>query len=209
MINKIITKEEQSKLTPEMVLSDLMEGNKRYIKDDSHERDYNAQKTMAVTGQSPKAIVLSCVDSRVPVETVFDQGLGDVFVARVAGNFANSDIIGSMEFACGIAGSKLIFVLGHESCGAISAACDQVKFGTMTAMLDNIQPAIEAIGDIKGEQSSKNKDYVQSVVMKNVELTIDKIRKNSPVLEKLEDSGVIKIVGGVYYLKSGEIKLID
>lgn len=208
MINKIITKEEQSKLTPEMVLSDLMEGNKRYIKGDSHERDYNAQKTMAVTGQSPKAIVLSCVDSRVPVETVFDQGLGDVFVARVAGNFANPDIIGSMEFACGIAGSKLIFVLGHESCGAVSAACDQVKFGTMTEMLDNIQPAIEAIGDVEGEQSSKNKEYVQSVVTKNVELTIDKVRKNSPVLQKLEDSGVIKIVGGVYYLESGEIKLI-
>ncbi|MGX1024376.1 carbonic anhydrase family protein [Flavobacterium sp. CS20] len=206
-MDKIISKQEQVSMTPESVLKDLLEGNQRFVKNNLEHRDYNLLKTSTSDGQYPKAIVLSCVDSRVPVETVFDQSIGDIFVSRVAGNFVNIDILGSMEFACKVAGSKLVFVLGHEKCGAVSSACDHVKLGHITAMLKNIEPAIEQT-KTKGERNSKNAEYVQAVVEKNVMLNIERIRKESPILKDLEDSGQIKIVGGVYSLKTGEIKML-
>lgn len=207
-LNKIITKQEQEALTPDEVLKDLMEGNKRFTSDKFQSRDHNAMKASAVGGQYPKAVVLSCVDSRVPVETVLDQGIGDVFVARVAGNFENTDILGSMEYACKVAGSKLVFVLGHESCGAVSAACDGVELGNITDMLKNLKPAVKAV-ETEGKRDSSNKDFVQKVVEKNVELTMDRVREKSSILKSMEEKGEIKIVGGVYSLQTGEVELLS
>lgn len=208
MLKKIITKQEQEALTPDEVVKDLMEGNKRYTSDKFHSRDHNAMKASAVGGQYPKAVVLSCVDSRVPVETVLDQGIGDVFVARVAGNFENTDILGSMEYACKVAGSKLVFVLGHESCGAVSAACDGVELGNITHLLSNIKPAVKAV-ETDGKRDSSNKDFVHKVVQKNVELTMDRVREKSSILKSMEEKGEIKIVGGVYSLQTGEVELLS
>jgi len=164
-------------------------------------------KVSATGGQYPKAIILSCVDSRVPVETVFDQGIGDVFVARVAGNFENTDILGSMEYACKVAGSKLVFVLGHESCGAVSAACDGVELGNITHLLKNLKPAVEAV-ETDGKRDSTNKEFVHDVVQKNVELTMDRVREKSSILKSMEEKEEIKIVGGVYSLQTGEVELL-
>ena len=185
MISKIVTKEEQTQMKPDEVLNDLMDGNQRFVNTNFSQRNLQSQQRDAVGGQNPKAVVLSCIDSRVPVETVFDQGIGDVFVARVAGNFENTDILGSMEYACKVAGSKLVLVLGHEKCGAVSAACDHVKLGNITAMLKNIEPAVDA-ASADGERNSLNPAFVEAVVQKNVELTIDRIREKSPILVYLE-----------------------
>lgn len=207
-LNKILTKQEQEALTPDEVLKDLLEGNKRFTSNKFQTRNHNAMKKNAVGSQYPKAIVLSCVDSRVPVETVLDQGIGDIFVARVAGNFENTDILGSMEYACKISGSKLVLVLGHESCGAISAACDHIELGNMTHLLSHIKPAVDAV-KTDGRRDSSNKDFVHDVVHKNVELTIMRIRQKSPILKKMEDKGEIKIVGGMYSLKTGKVELLS
>jgi carbonic anhydrase len=207
-LNKIITKLEQEALTPDETLSDLIEGNNRFTSDNFHSRDYNALKVSATVGQYPKAVILSCVDSRVPVETVFDQGIGDVFVARVAGNFENKDILGSMEYACKIAGSKLVFVMGHESCGAVSAACDGIELGNITHLLSNIKPAVEAV-KTEGRRDSTNKKFVHDVVEKNVRLTMERVREKSPILKDMEFKGDIKIVGGVYSLQSGKVELLS
>ena len=208
MLKKIITKQEQEALTPDEVLKDLMNGNKRFTSDNFHSRDYNSMKVSATGGQYPKAIILSCVDSRVPVETVFDQGIGDVFVARVAGNFENTDILGSMEYACKVAGSKLVFVLGHESCGAVSAACDGVELGNITHLLKNLKPAVEAVVT-DGKRDSTNKEFVHDVVQKNVKLTMDRVREKSSILKSMEEKEEIKIVGGVYSLQTGEVELLS
>jgi carbonic anhydrase len=207
-LNKIITKLEQEALTPDETLSDLIEGNNRFTSDNFHSRDYNALKVSATIGQYPKAVILSCVDSRVPVETVFDQGIGDIFVARVAGNFENKDILGSMEYACKIAGSKLVFVMGHESCGAVSAACDGIELGNITHLLSNIKPAVEAV-KTEGRRDSTNKKFVHDVVEKNVRLTMERVREKSPILKDMEFKGDIKIVGGVYSLQSGKVELLS
>ncbi|PKG42130.1 carbonic anhydrase family protein [Psychroflexus sp. MES1-P1E] len=207
-LNKIITKLEQEALTPDEVLNDLIEGNNRFTSDNFHSRDYNALKVSATVGQYPKAVILSCVDSRVPVETVFDQGIGDIFVARVAGNFENKDILGSMEYACKVAGSKLVFVMGHESCGAVSAACDGIELGNITHLLSNIKPAVEAV-KTEGKRDSTNKKFVHDVVEKNVRLTMQRVREKSPILKDMEDKGDIKIIGGVYSLQSGKVELLS
>ena len=207
-LNKIITKQEQEALTPDETLDDLLEGNNRFTSDNFHSRDYNALKVSATIGQYPKAVILSCVDSRVPVETVFDQGIGDIFVARVAGNFENKDILGSLEYACKVAGSKLVFVMGHESCGAVSAACDGIELGNITHLLSNIKPAVEAV-KTEGKRDSTNKKFVHDVVEKNVRLTIERVREKSPILKDMEDKGYIKIVGGVYSLQSGKVELLS
>ncbi|MCK5443955.1 MAG: carbonic anhydrase, partial [Maribacter sp.] len=152
---------------------------------------------------------LSCIDSRVPVETIFDQGIGDVFVARIAGNFENTDILGSLEYSCKAAGSKLVLVLGHESCGAVKAAIDGVELGNITAMLANILPAVKlTVKKSEGEASSSNPEFVSKTVENNVTLTIGRIREKSPILMEMEEKGEIKIVGGVYHLSSGKVILI-
>lgn len=207
--NKAITKEVQDNLTPLKVLQDFIEGNSRFIRDEVHTIDHKALITQTTDSQHPKAIVLSCIDSRVPVELIFDQTIGDVFVARVAGNFENTDILGSMEYSCKVAGSKLIFVLGHESCGAIKAACDHVKLGNITALLENIQPAVKlSEAQVKGKHNSSNGEFVEKTIENNVTLTMKRIREKSPILKEMEDNGEIKIVGGVYHISSGKVALL-
>ena len=208
-IIKAITKEVQDKLTPMLVLEDFIEGNSRFIANKANTADHKALITQTTTGQHPKAIVLSCIDSRVPVELIFDQTIGDVFVARVAGNFENTDILGSMEYSCKVAGSKLVFILGHESCGAVKAACDHVELGNITAMLDNIQPAVKkSEGEVSGEHNSSNIRFVDKTIENNVLLTIERIREKSPILKEMEAMKEIKIVGGVYHISSGKVTLL-
>lgn len=207
--NKAITKEVQDKLTPTAVLQDFMEGNARFIKDEGHSIDHKALISQTTNGQHPKAVVLSCIDSRVPVELIFDQTIGDVFVARVAGNFENTDILGSMEYSCKVAGSKLVLVLGHESCGAVKAACDHVELGNITAMLQNIQPAVKkSETEVSGDHNSSNTEFVNQTIENNVLLTIERIREKSPILKEMEDMDEIKIVGGVYHISTGKVTMI-
>ncbi len=207
MITSIVNKEKQTSFTPQTVLEDLLEGNKRFTSAKTLDRDYSSQLKQALEGQWPKAVVLGCIDSRVPVETIFDQGVGDLFVARVAGNFENTDILGSMEYSCKVAGSKLVMVLGHESCGAVKAACDDVKLGNITHLLSNIKPAVEGTKE-DGERNSSNPEFVAKVIENNVKMTIERIREKSEILKEMEDNGEIKIVGGVYSIGTGAITLI-
>lgn len=207
LVENVLTKEEQDALSPDMVIQSLKEGNGRFMRNDLTARDHSAQVRKSVKAQFPKAIVLSCVDSRVPVEDVFDRGIGDVFVARVAGNFVNEDILGSMEFACKVSGSKLILVLGHEHCGAVKAAVDNVKLGNITPMLAKIRPAVESI-KYEGERTSKNQEFVHMASQSNVRNTIDKIRSDSPILKEMEEKGEIKIVGAVYDMDDGSVDFL-
>ncbi len=205
-----MTAAEQKAATPDQILADLMAGNKRYVA--GQITDLNIKENIKATskGQFPSAVILSCLDSRVPVENVFDQGIGDIFVGRVAGNVENVDMLGSFEFATKLAGSKLVMVLGHEACGAVKGACDHAKMGNLTELLEKIQPAVDAIKDQypEDQQNSKNLEYVNKVVEKNVEITVADIRKNSPVLAEMESKGEIKIVGAVYSLQTGEVTLL-
>lgn len=209
MRNTAITKNIQSALTPKGVLQNLLEGNERYVANNLTATNVTELVKQTTDGQFPKAVILSCIDSRVPVELVFDQTIGDVFVARVAGNFENVDILGSMEYSCAVAGSKLVFVLGHESCGAVKAACDGVELGNITAMLDNIVPAAKLASEqVDGEANSSNKAFVAKTVENNVKLTIERIREKSKILQEMEDNGEITIVGGVYSLQTGKVTML-
>lgn len=199
------TAKSQAALSPKEALTLLEEGNKRFINNSTADRDLLKQVNETSHGQYPFAVVLSCIDSRVPAEIVFDQGVGDIFSARIAGNFVNEDILGSLEFACKAAGSKLIVVLGHTSCGAVKGACDHVELGNLTGMLKKLKPAIDAVST-DGERSSKNAEYVQKVADKNVELTIQQIKEKSPVLKEMLDDGTIGIAGGMYDVTSGKVK---
>ena len=208
LVEEVLTKEEQEALTPDMVIQSFKEGNGRFMRNDLTARDHSEQVRKSTNAQYPKAIVLSCVDSRVPVEDVFDRGIGDIFVARVAGNFANEDILGSMEFACKVSGSKLILVMGHEHCGAVKAAIDNVELGNITPMLSKIKPAVEKV-TYDGERNSKNEEFVHLVCESNVRNTIDQINQNSPILKQMADNGEIKIVGAVYDMDTGEVSFLN
>ncbi len=203
----VLTAAEQAALTPDEVIRVLKEGNERFLTNDLTARDHSAQVRKSTTAQFPKAIVLSCVDSRIPVEDVFDRGIGDIFVARVAGNFVNEDILGSMEFACKVSGAKLIIVLGHEHCGAIHAAIDGVELGNITNMLKNIKPAIE-LTQYEGDKTSQNAEYVQKVCENNVRFNLQEIEKRSSILKEMNDRGEIKIVGAVYDMDSGAVSFL-
>lgn len=191
-----------------MVIQSLKEGNKRFLRNDLTARNHSAQVRKSVKAQYPKAIILSCVDSRVPVEDVFDRGIGDIFVARVAGNFVNEDILGSMEYACKVAGSKLVLVMGHEHCGAVKAAVDDVKLGNITAMLSKIRPTIESI-EYDGDRTSKNQEFVHMASENNVRNTIATIRTQSPILKEMEDNGEIKVIGALYDMDDGSVDFIN
>lgn len=206
LTNTILTKEEQEKLTPDNVLKILEQGNEEFINDNLTVRNNSQRVRDAAIGQYPKAVVLSCLDSRVPVEDVFHRGIGDIFVARVAGNIANEDILGSMEYACKVSGSKLIVVLGHEYCGAIKSAIDDVKVGNITNMLSKVKPAVDkAKADFEGDMTSKNPEFVEAVCNHNVHNVIDEIRDKSPILKEMEKKGEIKIIGGVYDMETGKV----
>lgn len=207
LVEQVLTADEQAALTPDSVIQSLQEGNQRFVEGDLTARDHTEQIRKTVGGQFPKAVILSCVDSRVPVEDVFDKGIGDIFVARVAGNIVNEDILGSMEFGCKVSGSKVILVLGHEHCGAVKAAVDNVKLGNITAMLSKIRPAVASVA-YNGDRSSKNEEFVHLVCEHNVNKTIQDIRDNSPILKEMEDKGEIKIIGGVYDMDTGKVDFL-
>ena len=208
-VPKVLTQEQQAQLTPQSILDELLAGNRRFVSDDLTERNHSKQVREAYAGQFPKAVVLSCLDSRIPVEDVFDRGVGDVFVARVAGNFINEDILGSMEFACHVAGAKLVLVLGHTHCGAIQAAIDNVQLGNITPMLAKIRPALEMAKPFSGNKTSANPDYVAHICHENIRMAVRMIRNESEILEGLEDDGSIDIVGAYYDLSSGTVSLVE
>jgi len=208
LVQEVLTEEQRDALSPDDVLSTFKEGNKRFINNDLTARDHSEQVRKSASGQFPKAVVLSCLDSRVPVEDVFDRGIGDIFVGRVAGNFVNEDLLGSMEFGCKVAGSKLILVLGHEHCGAVKAAIDDVKLGNITAMLAKIRPAVDKV-QYEGDRTSKNAEFVAKVCESNVLNTIEQIRAKSPILKEMEDNEQIKIVGGIYDMDSGVVTFLE
>ncbi|WP_163411378.1 carbonic anhydrase family protein [Flavobacterium ajazii] len=206
---RVLTAKEQAALTPDAVIKSLKEGNKRFSTNNITARDHSAMVRNAAPGQFPKAVILSCLDSRIPVEDVFDRGIGDLFVGRVAGNFVNTDLLGSMEFGCKLMGAKLIVVLGHESCGAITATINNEHFtDNITAMIENIKPAVTASQNFDGEKTSKNKEYVAYVAKNNVINTIKTIREKSSELKGMEDRGEIKIVGAYYNIKDGTVTFL-
>ena len=204
---KAHTKETQATLTSEKALVLLKEGNLRFQNNSKVNRDLLAQVNDTSSGQYPFATILSCIDSRVSAELVFDQGVGDIFSIRIAGNFVNEDILGSMEFACKLAGTKVLVVLGHSSCGAIKGACDDAKLGNLTALISKIKPAVKAVTTPEEPhlRNSSNIDFVNSVAKKNISITIDNIRNQSSVLKDMEVEGSIKIVGAMYDINTGLI----
>jgi len=209
-ISSILTAENQAKLTPDIVLDMLKVGNQEFTEGNLTVLNNLQRVKDAVSGQYPKAAIVSCLDSRVPVEDIFHQGIGDLFVARVAGNFVNDDILGSLEYACKVSGSKLIVVLGHEHCGAIKSAIDDVKLGNITTMLEKIKPAVtHASVNFEGEKTSKNYEFVESVCSHNVHHALDQIRDRSPILKEMEDNGEIKIIGGVYQMETGKVEFLS
>lgn len=204
---KAHTRETQATMTPEKAMEYLIEGNRRFQNNLKANRNLLEQVNDTSEGQFPFATILSCIDSRVSAELVFDQGLGDIFSVRIAGNFVNEDILGSMEFACKLAGTKLIVVLGHTSCGAIKGACDDAKMGNLTKLIEKIKPAVKAVTEPKdaSKRNSQNSEFVDNVSEKNVLLTIDRIHTESPILSEMEKNGEIKIVGAMYDINSGEV----
>jgi carbonic anhydrase len=208
LVETLLTKEERDALSPNEVLESLKAGNERFVMSDLTARDHSFQIRESADAQFPKAIVLSCVDSRVPVEDVLDKGIGDIFVARVAGNFINDDILGSMEFATKVAGAKLILVLGHENCGAIYAAIDGAEMGHITKMLENLKPAVNMSTKSDGPKSSKNRLLVHEVSENNVRIALENIVKESPLLRKMVENGEIDVKGAVYDMDTGVVNFI-
>ena len=202
------TQAERDALTPDRVIEMMKKGNGRFRSGKMHAQDFLAQKRASAPGQFPAAVILSCIDSRSPAEIIFDMGIGDTFNARVAGNIANNDLIGSLEFACAAAGAKVVLVMGHTACGAIKGAIDNVQLGNLTGLLETIKPAVAATS-YTGDRSSKNDAFVDAVARTNVQQTIDTIRRVSPILVDLEKKGGIKIVGSMYDLRNGAVTFMS
>ena len=206
---KTLNKEMQTAISPSMAIEILKEGNKRFMNNLKANRNLLEQANETSDGQHPFAVILSCIDSRTSAELIFDQGLGDVFSVRIAGNIVNEDILGSMEFACKVAGSKIIVVLGHSKCGAVKGACDHVEMGNLTALLSKIQPAVF---DEKSEienRSSSNSEFVEKVASINVKRTVNAIMERSPILKEMIENGQIGIIGGMHNINNGEVTFYD
>ncbi|WP_273568438.1 carbonic anhydrase family protein [Maribacter halichondriae] len=208
---KAQTKETQAAITPDSAIEMLKEGNERFAANKKADRDLLEQVGDTASGQYPFATILSCIDSRVSAELIFDQGVGDIFSARVAGNIVNEDLLGSIEFACKLAGTKVVVVLGHTACGAVKGACDDAKLGNLTTLLHKIKPAVAAVPEPSdaGLRNSGNIDFVNAVARKNVKMTIENTRSLSPVLKEMEDNGEIKIVGAMYDIKDGSVTFMS
>lgn len=202
---KTLTKEMQAKITPSKALELLKEGNKRFVSNLKINRNLLQQANETVDGQYPFAVILSCIDSRTSAELIFDQGLGDIFSVRIAGNIINEDILGSMEFGCKVAGSKIIVVLGHTKCGAVKGACGHVEMGNLTALLAKIRPAIDDETVTKENRNSDNAVFVENVAAINVKRTVKSIMERSPILKEMIESGQIGIVGGIHDISTGEV----
>jgi carbonic anhydrase len=203
-----LTKELRDKMTPEQIVQAMKNGNKRFRMGERKERNYLREQKASAKGQYPAAVLLTCIDSRAPAEVIMDLGIGDIFNCRVAGNVKNADILGSMEFACKLAGAKVVLVMGHTACGAIKGAIDNAELGNLTGLLAKIRPAIEATA-YTGERSAKNYGFVDAVARKNVEMTVADIRKDSSVLAELEAKGGIKLTGAMYNLETGAVEFFD
>ena len=199
-----LTKAQRDKLSPNDILALMKKGNKRFYTGRRQDHNFLAQQRASAKGQYPAAVLLTCIDSRAPAETILDLRIGDVFNSRVAGNVENADILGSMEFACKITGAKLVLVMGHTACGAIKGAIDNAELGNLTGLLAKIKPAVAAT-TYTGERTSKNYAFVDAVARKNVEITMANIRKGSPVLAEMESNGAIKIAGAMYNLETGVV----
>ena len=206
---KTHTQETQEKLTPRMALEILKDGNDRFLKNLKKQRDLLEQVNDTRDGQWPFATILSCIDSRTSAELIFDQGLGDIFSVRIAGNIVNTDIIGSMEFACKVAGSKLIIVLGHTSCGAIKGACDHVEMGNLTELLSKIQPAVYQEKTTVDKRDSSNSKFVDNVATINIKRSVEQIIERSYILEQMLEAGTIGVVGAMYNVKTGKVNFYE
>jgi carbonic anhydrase len=202
-----LTKAQRDRMTPDEIIQAMKKGNERFRLGGKTARDYLAQQRASAKGQYPAAVILSCIDSRAPAETIMDLGIGDVFNTRVAGNIANDDILGSMEFACKIAGAKVVLVMGHTACGAIKGAIDRAQLGNLTGLLAKIQPAVDATS-YQGERSAKNYAFVDAVARKNVELTMAGIHSHSAVIAELETAGAVKIAGAMYNLETAVVEFL-
>ncbi len=203
------TKASQAALNYTDALQLLKDGNQRFLKNSTINRSYDQQINLTATGQYPFAAIVSCIDSRIPTEIIFDQGIGDIFNARIAGNFVNEDILGSLEFACKLAGSKLVVIMGHTSCGAVKGACDHAQLGNLTGMLEKIKPALAKVATKEGEdRSSKNLEFVNNVAVQNVHLTIAKLKEDSPVLNEMVQNGEIQVVGAMYDVQTGKVSFL-
>ena len=207
--NNVLSAEEQAKLTPDQVIEILKKGNEEFTNNQLTVRNNTERMKNSSKGQHPEAVILSCIDSRVPVEDVFHRAIGDIFVARVAGNIVNVDILGSMEYACKVSGAKLVLVLGHDHCGAIKSAIKEVELGNITALLSKIKPAVNlSKAQFNGETNVSNEAFVDLVCHTNVQLMIEEVRQNSPILKDMEDKGEIKIIGAVYNLETGKVEFL-
>jgi carbonic anhydrase len=203
-----LSKELRDKLTPGQIIEAMKRGNERFRSGERKERNYLREQRASAKGQYPAAVLLTCIDSRAPAEVIMDLGIGDIFNCRVAGNVRNADILGSMEFACKLAGAKVVLVMGHTACGAIKGAIDNAELGNLTGLLAKIKPAVEATA-YTGERSAKNYGFVDAVARKNVEMTVADIRKDSPVLAEMEAKRAIKIAGAMYNLETGAVEFFD
>lgn len=199
-----LSKAQRDKMTPDEILKLMKDGNQRFRKGNRQNRDVLAQQRQTAKGQHPAAVLLSCIDSRAPAETIMDLGIGDIFNNRIAGNIANDDILGGLEFACKLSGAKVVLVMGHTACGAIKGAIDNAELGNLTGLLAKIKPAVQAT-TYSGPRTSSNYPFVDAVARKNVELTIAEIRSRSPVLRELEASKALKIAGAMYDLQTGVV----
>ena len=197
------SKKTQSKLSPKQVKNILKEGNQRFVDSNKIERNLNEQVSITSQGQFPFAAILSCIDSRVPAELVFDLGIGDIFSVRIAGNIVNEDVLGSLEYSCKVSGSKIVMVLGHTKCGAVTAACNNVELGNITSLLQKIKPAVDLVKGTKGEECSH---IIEDIALENVKLSIERIRKESPILAEMEKNKEIEIVGAIYDVSSGIVE---
>ena len=206
---KTLTKEMQAAISPSMALGLLQDGNKRFVNNLKINRNLLQQANETSDGQHPFAVILSCIDSRTSAELIFDQGLGDIFSVRIAGNIVNEDILGSMEFGCKVAGSKIIVVLGHTKCGAVKGACDHVEMGNLTALLTKIRPAVDDESETKENRNAGNSTFVENVATINVKRSVKSIMERSPILKEMIEDGQIAIIGGIHDITTGEVKFYE
>ena len=206
---RTLTKELRDKITPLQAIDILKAGNKRFVDNLKVNRNLLQQVNETSEGQHPFAVILSCIDSRTSAELIFDQGLGDVFSVRVAGNIQNADILGSMEFSCKVAGAKIAVVLGHTRCGAVKGACDHVEMGNLTTLLHKLKPALEAERSVTSNRNSGNAEFVEKVATLNVHVTVEQVLKNSPILKEMIEKGEIALIGGMYDVETGLVDFYD
>jgi len=206
---KTLNQEIQSKITPRQAMEILQKGNERFINNYKANRNLLEQVNQTSVGQYPFATILSCIDSRISSELIFDQGLGDIFSIRIAGNIVNTDILGSMEFACKLAGSKLIVVLGHTKCGAVKGACDHVEMGNLTELLSKLQPAVYEEKETTGNRNSQNGKFVENVASINVRRTVKNVIERSFIIEQMVENGEIGVVGAMYDVETGKVEFYD